>query len=66
MRKRYKLLVKNGKVHILHWESDGKLFGPEYDCIASFDHKTANVDRCKSIVRLMNECERHTNHQDNE
>jgi hypothetical protein len=42
MKKRYKLLEKNGKVHILHWVTDGVLFGPDWESIATFDKQDSN------------------------
>ncbi len=62
MKKRYKHLERNGKIYILHWESEGRLFGPAWDCVATFDNKDTNLERCKSIIRLMNECDKHTEH----
>lgn len=62
MKKRYKLLEKNGKVHILHWVTDGVLFGPDWESIATFDKQDSNLERCKTIIRLMNECDKHTDH----
>lgn len=60
------MLNRNGKVYILHWEVEGKIFGPEWDSIAAFDDKDSNSARCKTIVQLMNECDRRTNHPDND
>lgn len=62
MKKRFKLLNRVGKILILHWSSDGKLFGPDWEAIAAFDDKDSNIERCRTIIRLMNECDKHTNH----
>lgn len=62
MKKRFKLLNRDCKIHILHWKSDGVLFGPQWESIISFDDRDNNLDRCKSIIRMLNECDRHTNH----
>lgn len=62
MKKRYKMLCRSGKVLILHWETDGKLFGPDWEVIAKFDDNDQNQQRCKTIIRLMNECDKHTDH----
>ena len=66
MKKRYKLLVKNGKVHILHWETDGVLFGPDWECIAVFDDIDSNIERCQRIIRIMNECDKHKDNSEND
>lgn len=66
MKKNYKRLEKNGKVYILHWATEGMLFGPTWDCIASFDNKGSNLERCKTIVKLLNECDKHTIHPDDD
>lgn len=62
MKKRFKLLNRSGKVYILHWSADGKLFGPDWGSVATFDDKDSNLERCKTIIRLMNECDKHTDH----
>ena len=62
MKKRFKLLSRNGKLHILHWESHGVLFGPQWAGIASFDDRGNNLEMCKSIIRMLNECDKYTNH----
>ncbi|TGG34961.1 hypothetical protein [Duncaniella freteri] len=62
MKKRFKLLNRSGKVHILHWAADGKLFGPDWEAVATFDDKDSNLERCKTIIWLMNECDKHTDH----
>lgn len=58
--KKYKMLRRGGRIYILHWESDGKLFGPGWDAIAGFEGNDSNERRCMSIVRLMNECDNYT------
>lgn len=66
MKKRYKLLKQNSRILILHWETDGMLFGPEWVCIASFENAGANQERIKTIIRLMNECDKHTEQSNND
>lgn len=60
MKKRYKLLEKASHIYILHWETEGLLFGPEWKIAAKFARCDSNLERCKEVVRLMNECDRHT------
>ncbi len=66
MKKQYKLLSKNGKILILHWAEDGKLFGSDWEHIASFVSTDENKLRCKKIVQLMNECNTLTDHPDDD
>lgn len=65
MKKRFKLLTDRGRVHILKWVVDGKLFGPDWDSIANFEDNTLNKQRCKTIIKLLNECDTQ-NHLDND
>lgn len=58
MKKRYKLLERKEHVYILHWQTDGMLFGPEWGVIAKFSKNEANLERCREIIRLMNDCDR--------
>ena len=60
MKKRFKLLNRKGKILILKWEVAGRLFGPGWDCVAVFDNVDTNQERVKTIVGLMNECDKHT------
>ncbi|WP_304647417.1 hypothetical protein [uncultured Duncaniella sp.] len=62
MKKRFKLIDRHGKVNILQWVTDGVLFGPNWESMASFDSNKSNLERCKTIIRLMNECDKHTDH----
>lgn len=64
MKKRFKMLNRANKIYILRWTVDGKLFGPDWEEIATFDNQASNVERCKTIIRLLNECDKHTNHPD--
>lgn len=66
MKKRFKLLHRNGKIHILKWETDGKLFGPEWECIATFDNVHSNQERVKAIIQLMNLCDKHSEINNND
>lgn len=58
MKKRFKLLNRAGKVFIMRWTVDGKLFGPDWEAVATFDSNAPNLERCKKIIRLMNECDK--------
>lgn len=66
MKKRFKLLNQKGKILILKWEVEGRLFGPDWDCIAAFENVDGNLDRVKTIIRLMNECDKHTEQNNND
>ena len=59
MKKRYKRLEKGGRIFILHWTTDGMLFGPDWERVASFERNGPNLERCKTIIKLMNECDTH-------
>ncbi len=63
MRKKYKLLNRNGMIYLLRWVEKGVLFGPQWESMVCFDNCGDNMDRCKRIIRLMNECE-HINSQE--
>lgn len=65
MKKNYKWLESNGKLYILHW-ADGKLFGSDWECVASFSANAENLKRCKNITKLMNECDKNINHPEYE
>lgn len=60
MKKRFKLRAQGGKILILRWQSEGVLFGPQWEGITAFDNNDNNLERCKAIIRLMNECDNHT------
>lgn len=66
MRKAYKRLERNGRIYILHLETEGVLFGPTWSSVASCESNKSNLERYKAIVRLLNECETHTNHHSND
>lgn len=66
MKKRYKLLNSQGKIMILQWVTKGVLFGPCWESMMVFDENEENLKRCKQIVRLINECDMHTNHPNND
>lgn len=66
MKKRFKLLNQKGKILILRWDVDGRLFGPDWECIASFENVESNQERVKTIIRLMNECDKHTEQNNND
>lgn len=57
MRKRFKMLAKSGKLYILRWTVESKVFDPDWDAIADFVENEFNRERCKKIVKLMNECD---------
>lgn len=54
--KHFKLLQRNGRVYILKYSIG--LFGSQYEPIASFEGQPKNVDRCKQIVKLLNQCDK--------
>lgn len=58
MTKKYKWLVKHGKVMLLH-RTIG-LFGEQWECFGVFDDKAGNAARGKQIIKLLNECATHT------
>lgn len=58
MKKRYKLLEKKEHVYILHWVTEGVLFGPEWVIMTKFTNNPPNIERCKQIIKLMNDCDR--------
>ena len=58
MKKNYKWLMKNGKVYLLH-RTVG-LFGEQWECFGSFDNKDCNSERSKTIIKLLNQCDLHT------
>lgn len=61
MKKQYKWYSDKGaKIHILR-RSIG-LFGEQWDCCGTFDDRDGNLARCKQIVKLLNECDKHTDH----
>ena len=61
MKKRFKLLKRDSRILILRWETDGVLFGPDWQCIASFANAEPHQEeRVNTIVRLLNECDRHS------
>ena len=66
MMKRFKFLCKCGRIHIMRWKSEGKLFGPEWETIASFDMNESNGRDVRSIVTTLNRCDRNSKHYDNE
>ena len=66
MKKRYKLLKRDSRILILHWETDGMLFGHDWICIASFENVEANQERVKTIIRLMNECDNQVGQNNND
>lgn len=66
MKKRFKLRDRHGKIHILQWVTDGVLFGPNWESVASFESNESNMTRCKTIVQLMNKCDKHTSHHEDD
>lgn len=64
MKPTFKMLVKDGRVVILGWETQGVLFGPQWRAIANFPHTGQNELRCKTITRLLNECNEHSQNQE--
>ena len=62
MSKRFKRKLANGKIHLLRWVEQGRLFGPDWDTVATFDSNKENRERSKTIIQLLNQCSEHTNH----
>lgn len=58
MRKHFKWLVRNGRVLLLH-RTVG-FFGEQWETFGNFDDKDGNAERCKEIVKQLNQCVRHT------
>lgn len=61
MKKRFKLRKQSDKILILRWQDDGVLFGPQWECITSFDNIGDNIEMCKTIVQLLNKCDQRIN-----
>lgn len=53
MRKNFKMLTRNGRIHILRYEVG--LFGPGWGSMVSFTEGCK--DDCKRIVTLLNKCD---------
>ncbi len=66
MKKRFKLLRRGCRIYILRWVSEGKLFGADWEVIGRFHNDSDNFNRCRQIIRLMNQCDMHTNHHDDD
>lgn len=64
MKRRFKSLVKKDRIYIVRWQMSGALFGPQWEIVADFENNKANKDRCRDIIKLMNECNSHSNHHD--
>lgn len=60
MKKRFKQKASHGRLFIL--KAAVGLFGPQLDVVAAFDDRDGNRERVKSIVKQLNECDRHTEH----
>ena len=58
MKKNFKWLLKNGRVMLLR-RTVG-LFGEQWECFGNFDDKAGNVTNAKQIIKLLNECAKHT------
>lgn len=58
MKKNFKWLVRNDHVYLLR-RTIG-LFGENWECFGNFDNKDGNLDRCKQIIKQLNECAKHT------
>lgn len=55
MKKRFKMIKRNGRVYLLQWVSEGKLFGPGWEQMTSFGEHHAQ--ECKQIIKLLNQCD---------
>lgn len=60
MKKQYKRLSSRGKIHVLRLTVG--LFGEQWESVGCFDDRDGNLDRCVQIVKLLNECDKHTDH----
>ena len=60
MKKNFKWLVSNGHVLLLH-RTVG-LFGEQWEGFGNFDDRDGNAARGKHIIKLLNECDKHTDH----
>ncbi len=60
MKKQFKWLAANGRVLVLR-RTIG-LFGEQWECCGNFNDRDGNSGRCKQIVKLLNECDKHTDH----
>ena len=65
MKKRFKIISEGGRIYILKWVENSMLFGPNWQSIANFKNNTLNRQRCKTIIKLLNECETQS-HLDND
>lgn len=59
MKKYFKWVVKNGSVLLLRRSSFG-MFGEQWDSFAKFDANDSNITRGKQIIKLLNECAKHS------
>lgn len=66
MKKRYKMLVRGEMIYILRWETDGKLFGADWDVSAKFLNTPDNLAMCRQIIKLMNKCDIQNHHRKDE
>lgn len=60
MKRAFRQKVIGDRVYIL--KNGVGLFGPQLESIATFDNKDGNFERVKQIMKLLNECDRHTEH----
>lgn len=60
MKRAFRHKIMGDKIYIL--KNGIGLFGPQLDSIAIFDSKEGNLERVKQIVKLLNECDRRTEH----
>jgi hypothetical protein len=52
--KAFKMVRRNGNIYILKYSVG--LFGVQYESISQFTDKLDNVNLCKQIVKLLNQC----------
>lgn len=56
MKKEFKYRYDTHHIYIQSWVTEGLLFGPSWMTLASFDNIPENMERCKKIVKMLNEC----------
>lgn len=60
MKRAFRHRIKGEKLLIL--KNGLGLFGPQLESVAVFDNKDGNLERVKQVVKLLNECDRNTEH----
>lgn len=60
-RNHFKQHIAHGKIYLLSWSVHSRLFGPDWETMATFDDNPLNRQRCRSIIRMLNDCSTNTN-----